>query len=182
MKDNKRLILYLFINVIVSACTILAILWIWDPANRPAALQPGSGTTVETPVVPVSTGLVNQTQPVATAVQPTQIKEFPKDSIKIDKIVGAESAASEVVVITRQGTSEDQLDLTNWKLQDTNGNVFTFPNYILYKDGAVNVYTKAGVNTVIDLYWNKSESVWQHGETATLIDSLGTIQATYPIP
>jgi hypothetical protein len=182
MKDNKRLILYLFINVIVSACTILTILWIWDPANRPASLQPGASSTGTTPVILASTGQVNQTQPVATAVQPTQIKEFPKGLIKIDKIVGAESAASEVVVITRQGSSEDQLDLTNWKLQDTNGNVFTFPNYILYKDGAVNIYTKAGVNTVIDLYWNKSESVWQHGETATLIDSLGTIQATYPIP
>ena len=71
--------------------------------------------------------------------------------------------------------------MANWKLEDSNGNIFVFPDLTLY-NGAINIRTTAGLNTVIDLYWNKSESVWQIGETATLIDPLGNIQATYKIP
>ena len=35
MKQTKRLMLYLFINVIVSACTILSVLWLWDRPDKP---------------------------------------------------------------------------------------------------------------------------------------------------
>ncbi len=40
MKQSNRMIYFLILNVIVSACTILAILWFWDPGNRPAFLKP----------------------------------------------------------------------------------------------------------------------------------------------
>ena len=83
-------------------------------------------------------------------------------------------------MLKRQG--EGELQMTNWKLQDSNGNVYTFPALTLFKDGAVYVHTAAGADTVIDLYWNQGESLWQSGEKATLIDSQGNIQATYQIP
>lgn len=171
MKDNKRLFLYLLLNVIVSACTILLVLWIWDPENRPASLQPEKQTRV--PFLTVS--------PTANgADQPTEAPDIPTGLIRIDNIIGAGSAASEIVVLRREG--EGELELTNWKLQDADGNTFTFPGLTLYKDGAVYIHTAAGVNTVIDLYWNRTDPIWQSGETATLIDSQGKVQATYPIP
>ena len=115
--------------------------------------------------------------------QPTQNSkpvEYPKGLIIFDNIIGAGSAANEVVILRRQGDGE--LQMTDWKLEDTNGNVFPFPDLTLYKDGAVHIYTTAGMNTVIDLFWNKADPVWQVGETATLLDPLGNIQATYSIP
>ncbi len=106
--------------------------------------------------------------------------EYPKGLIGIENIIGAGSAVNEVVIIKRQG--EGELLMAGWKLEDTNGNIFVFPDLTLYKDGAVYIHTNAGLNTVIDLYWNKADPVWQVGETATLIDPLGNIQATYTIP
>lgn len=175
MKDNKRLFIYLLINVIVSACTILAVLWIWDPANRPAQFKPAE---ISNPVAAINT-LPAAAASNATA-EPTPIKDIPTGLIKIENIIGAGSAASEIVVLRREG--EGELQLSNWKLQDADGNVFTFPGLTLYKDGAVYVHSTAGANTVIDLYWNMADSIWQSGETATLIDSLGQVQATYQIP
>jgi hypothetical protein len=175
MKDNNRLFIYLLINVIVSACTILAVLWIWDPANRPAQYKPAESSN---PVAAINT-LPAAAAGNATA-EPTAIKDIPTGLIKIENIIGAGSAASEIVVLRREG--EGELELTNWKLQDADGNVFTFPGLTLYKDGAVYVHSTAGANTVIDLYWNMADSIWQSGETATLIDSLGQVQATYQIP
>lgn len=177
MKDNKRLFIYLLINVIVSACTILAVLWIWDPANRPAQFKPANSGSPATVIntLPASTAGAGS----ATA-EPTAIKDIPTGLIKVENVIGAGSAASEIVVLRREG--EGELELTNWKLQDGDGNVFTFPGLTLYKDGAVYVHSTAGADTVIDLYWNMADSVWQSGETATLIDSLGQVQATYQIP
>jgi hypothetical protein len=179
MKDNRRLLTYLFINVIVSACTILAVLWIWDPANRPAVLSPGgqNGVSTGNTAAPVTNP---STDPTPFPEEPTAVVEIPKGMINIEKIIGAGSAASEIVVLKRQG--EGELQMTNWKLQDSNGNVYTFPALTLFKDGAVYVHTAAGADTVIDLYWNQGESLWQSGEKATLIDSQGNVQATYQIP
>ncbi len=83
-------------------------------------------------------------------------------------------------MLKRQGDGE--INLTNWKLQDSNGNMYKFPGLTLFKDGAVYLHSTAGVDSVIDLFWNQNESVWQTGETATLIDPLGNIQATFQIP
>lgn len=179
MKDNRRLFIYLLINVIVSACTILAVLWLWDPDNRPAFLKPGGQTTVATGSAK-STPMAGGIQPTVMAEKPTEVKDIPTGLIKIENIIGAGSAASEIVVLRREGDGE--LELTDWKLQDSNGNSYTFPSLTLYKDGAVYVHTAAGADTVIDLYWNKSDSIWQSGEKATLLDSQGKIQATYQIP
>ncbi len=98
MKDNKRLLIYLLINVVVSACTILAVLWIWDPANRPAALKPeGGGQSIQSPIV-VPTG----SSSTAIPILPTAVQEYPKGMIKIENIIGAGSAASEIVVLRRE--------------------------------------------------------------------------------
>ena len=177
MKQSKRIVLFLLLNVIVSACTILAVLWIWDPGNRPAFVKPADPTPV---IIPGANMLDPSITAVPATPMPTEVKEFPKGLITIENVIGSGSVASEVVILKRKGSGE--VKLTNWKLQDENGNTYTFPDLTLYEDGGVFIHTMAGVNTVIDLFWNKSEPVWQQGETVTLIDSLGSIQATYTIP
>lgn len=180
MNQTKRLILYLFINVIVSACTILTILWLWDRPDQPLQGLLNGERVIET-TVPVSSSS-NLPQSIEQE-QPTQNPkpaEYPTGLIEFGNIIGAGSVTNEVVIIKRLGDGE--LQLAEWKLQDANGNIYTFPDLTLYKDGAVYIHTTAGLNTVIDLYWNNTEPVWQVGETATLIDPLGNIQATYQIP
>lgn len=166
--------MFLLLNAVVSTCAILAVLWLWDPENRPAFLAPANAASPQT-ILGTTPGATISIPP-----QPTVVAEIPKGLIEIESVIGAGSAASEVVVLKRKGDGE--LQLSNWKLEDSNGNLYTFPGLTLYKDGAVYLHSAVGVNTVIDLYWNKGDSIWQSGETATLIDSLGTIQATYQIP
>ncbi len=90
------------------------------------------------------------------------------------------NANDEYVVIKRSG--EGELSLEGWQLEDSNRNIYTFPKLTLYKDGVVQVHTKAGVNSVIDLYWGSDQSIWQIGEVATLLDDQGHVRATFRIP
>lgn len=64
MNKWKRLIYYLMINVLVSACTVLVVLAIWDRLKTPATPVAGEGATTvaaselgETPVASLATAL-----------------------------------------------------------------------------------------------------------------------------
>ena len=62
--------------------------------------------------------------------------------VEIVSVVGAGTLSAEVVVVRYIG--EGELGLANWQLKDDNGNIFTFPQLILYTDGAVQVHTAPG--------------------------------------
>jgi hypothetical protein len=72
--------------------------------------------------------------------------------------------------------------LSGWQLEDSDGNVFTFPQLDLFEGGAVIVWTKTGANTAVDLYWGQASPVWQSGEKVTLRTAAGEVHATYTIP
>jgi hypothetical protein len=181
MNQTKRLLFYLLVNVIVSACTILSILWLWDRPDKPLqSLLSGSQAAVNLTSEP-STNAETSTVSTRAPTKVSKPAEYPKGLIAIENIVAPPggSAADETVVLQRIGTGE--LQMAGWKLEDTNGNIFVFPELTLFENGAINIHTSAGINTVIDLYWNKTEPVWQVGETATLLDPLGNIQATFKV-
>jgi hypothetical protein len=100
--------------------------------------------------------------------------------VEIVAVFGAGDLPSERVQI--RGLGEGTLSLTSWLLQDEDGNEYTFPKITLFGSGAVDVYSAAGVDTVVALYWNSGQAIWESGETATLIDRSGNIQATYTVP
>jgi len=259
MKSWKRLLYYLVINIIVSACTTLGVLALWDRTHPPEAVgvvpitvnplgqgiptAQGTAGVAGTPqasptVLPTAdvyknvqayqvqpgdtlgdiaqkfdvsveqimtfNGLKNAnslgagqvvyipgtqvnlptTPPTATftpaAPTPTPPGFQPSPTVSINAIIGAGDLTAEHVFITRGGTGE--LSLEGWQLADQNGNVYTFPQLILYEGGAVNVWTSAGSPTVIDLYWGLGQPVWTPGETATLRDAQGNVRATAKVP
>jgi hypothetical protein len=53
---------------------------------------------------------------------------------------------------------------------------------VLYKDGAVQVFSKAGEDTVTAVYWNRSSPAWRSGENIVLLDEAGSERARYRIP
>ncbi len=80
---------------------------------------------------------------------------------------------------------EGNLRLVGWKLVGEHDNMYTFPEQpelILYKDGAIQVYTKAGTDTVTEVYWNRSTAAWRSGELIRLLDPQGSERATYRVP
>ena len=104
----------------------------------------------------------------------------PGGQVEIMAVIGAGDLDSERVQL--RGTGASSLDLTGWRLRDEDNNEYIFPKITLFANGAVNVNTSAGVDTVVALFWGKSKAVWSSGETVTLLDSAGNIQATYQVP
>lgn len=174
MKFWKRIFPYLVLNVIVSATTTLLVLTLWDRSQSPATpLFSGSKPDMENtlPALPPS-GHADQ----ASATLP------PLDTpvIEIEAIIGAGDQAAEALILKRVG--EGELLLTGWKISNGRGKEFTFPDLVLNKNGSVRLYTREGVNSVIELYWGLEESVWRSGDTATLTDTLGNMRASFTVP
>ncbi len=160
--DRRKLVYYLLLNVFVSACVTSGILF-WYDRNYRAMNQPS-----------VQQAASSDTDPVSTLNPQTDI------AVKISSVVGAGTVDAEIVVIKFEG--EGQLDLASWQLKDEDGNTFTFPNITLYPNGAVQVHTVTGTDTVIDLYWGIGDAVWSSGENARLYDAQGNLRAVYRVP
>lgn len=162
--DRRKLILYLLLNVFISACVTGTILFWYDRNYRSAALSP------------VQPALVSDDP---SAPQPT-LNPQVDIPVEIVSIIGAGTLNAEWVVVTYKG--EGQINLAGWELHDEDRHVFVFPQLVLHKDGAVQVHTATGTNTVIDLYWNAGDPVWESGEEAQLLDPSGNLRAVYKVP
>ncbi|MBI3163728.1 MAG: lamin tail domain-containing protein [Chloroflexi bacterium] len=162
--DRRKLIQYLLLNIFVSASVTGGILF-WYDRNYRAVSQPA----------------VAQATPASGNSTPASGTELQTDiAVKISSVVGAGALESEIVVVKFEG--EGELDLASWQLKDEDGNTFTFPKLTLYPNGAVQVHTIAGSDSVIDLYWGIGEPVWSSGENARLFDSQGNLRAVYRVP
>jgi hypothetical protein len=163
--DRRRLVLYLLLNVFVSACVTGAILFWYDRTYR-ASLNP-------IPQVALSPS-------EGSAIPETTFNSDEQVPIEIVSVVGAGTLTAEVVVVRYNG--EGELGLANWQLKDDDGNTYTFPQLILYTDGAVQIHTSSGSDTVVDLYMGLRDPIWESGESAKLYDSQDTLQAIYRVP
>jgi hypothetical protein len=160
MSQRGRLLTYLLLNVLVSACVVSAVLFWYDQVylERTAPVSPS------TPAAALETAYLDDLQ----------------GEVEIVSVIGAGSLSAETVLIRYNG--DDQLTLTGWRLQNGRGDVFTFPQLTLYKGGAVQVHSRSGNDTVVDLFWGRSQSAWSSGEVASLLDSQGALRALYRIP
>ncbi|MGA7193520.1 MAG: lamin tail domain-containing protein [Anaerolineales bacterium] len=160
--DRRRLIFYILLNIFVSACVTLTILYWYDRNYRAATLPP-----VAAPVISSGTNAVS-------------VPTLQQGTVKIISVVGAGTLSVETVTIQYQGNGE--LDLTAWHLKDSNGNDFIFPPFKLFTNGAVRVHTASGTNTAVDLYWGNNKAAWSSGENVVLTDAQGNAQDSYPVP
>lgn len=160
--DRRKLVYYLLLNVFISATVTGGILF-WYDRNYRAVSQPAIQQVVS-----------GDTEPVSTLNPQTDV------AVKISSVVGAGTLSSEIVVVKFEG--EGQLDLASWQLKDEDGNTFKFPKLTLYPNGAVQIHTVTGTDTVIDLYWGIGEAVWSSGENARLFDAQGNLRAVYRVP
>jgi LysM repeat protein len=231
MKSWKRLFFYLILNVLVSACTTLVVLFAWDqmqgpvprgllpvafsriasPKDTPAPAQTPSGDNPLPQATPTEVMIVYQVQSGDTfesiaaqhnlsvqelvrvngftrsqplgAGEVLRIPVHAQGSVVIDSVVGAGDLDSESVLLKYDG--EGELSLVGWRLEDDRGDVFIFPEapqLTLFPGGAVNIYTRSGVNTVVELYWGLEKPVWTSGSTVILRDNQGNVHTRYKVP
>jgi hypothetical protein len=173
MRRRPNLVLYILLNIIVSAATTLGVLVLWDNFRPPALTRAPQvqGEDVQPDVV------LTSTEPAPT------LPAADKTVIEISSVVAAGDVTQESVLLRRIG--EGNLLMTGWKLSGEHNNTFVFPTQpelILYKGGAVEVLSRAGDNTATEVFWDRSEAAWQSGETLQLVDTAGNIRAEYKIP
>jgi LysM repeat protein len=238
---NRGFFLYLGLNILVSAVTVLGVLALWDRRHTPeptpfptatvdaaAVLASAVPTATET-LVPTATPYVYRVKPndslfaislqlgvsltdlmelngltdtsvlevgqellVPTPGTPVAATQTPTaGAASTDTPAVAEAPSVAIVGVSGVGTlAEEAVQLINsggvaamagWTIDDGHGTIYLFPEFILHR-GAVSVNTRAGVDTVIDLFWGLDHPLWSPGTTITLRDAAGAVQSTFTIP
>lgn len=119
------------------------------------------------------------------APEPTEALDEGEAVVEITEVIGVGDLTAEAVRISNAG--DRPLMLRGWELTDEDGHVYAFVDVTLYGGSeagspSILVHTEAGQNGPSDLYWGLETEVWESGETVTLRDAEGTVQATYDIP
>ncbi|MEP7357595.1 MAG: lamin tail domain-containing protein [Anaerolineales bacterium] len=110
---------------------------------------------------------------------PTRTEAPPNIQIGfIDFWPGGNEALNEYVRIENHGSGATAL--TNWTLCDAQNNCYHFPSFTLSAGAHVFVRTGSGVDDSDDLYWGRSDPVWDNsGDTATLRNAGNGVVDTY---
>ena len=172
MDNKKRWLPFILLNIFVSVAVTSAILFWYDRTKQ--ATVPSVPISVSAPVSEADTAPAEDAPSAPTADPDAEI------DVEIVSIIGAETFEAEMVLVRYTGKGE--LDLLGWTLKGEDKNVYEFPQLTLYPEGAVQVHTMAGQDTVVDLYWGLRQSVWKSGEEVKLFDSQGTEHASYKVP
>jgi hypothetical protein len=162
MKRRANLIVYIILNIIVSTVTMLRVLWFWNRAQK-ANLSPDIVTASNCPAV--------------VSGDATPLPELKV--IEISNVIGVGSLENEMVLLTHVG--EEDISLKNWKLIDEHGNQLTFPA-LTFSKGELHIYTRQGIDTALELFWNLQQPIWQTGEKVRVLDPQGNERASYTIP
>lgn len=174
MNQAKKLLFYIILNIIVSAVTILGVLYLWEKTQlKDVLLEAGSSS------------------PAANDGDGEEAGSEGEQGllIEIGEVGGVGNLATEYVRLTRPGSDPgDTVSLQGWRLADEKDHDFVIldqsglPSLDLHGQGAVNIYTKEGTSNPIELYLGLSEPIWSPGETVSLIDPDGKVHDTYRIP
>jgi len=203
MNSFGKILLLLIINILVSVSATLAVLYYWENihnAEKPYTLitseelitteQTAATPEIDYAIVPTSqstlllsssTNQLEQTEEISAVETATEIAPVRGSLVFIPQAIGIGDVSLEAVRV--QSNTNDAVSLAGWTLEDSEGNIFTFPNIqMIRKDFFLEVYSRSGHDTPFELYWGRSVPVWQSGETIELKDAKGQLQAAYRIP
>jgi len=163
----RRSLPFILLNILISAATMLIVLAIWEAAHRIPA--PHASVDGGTPI----SGLSNCTSsfpPAGTSI------------LSIANVIGAGDLLKEEVDLEYTGTGV--FCMSGWQLSDQTGERFNFPKYFQFYSGGVviKIYSRAGTDTPLELFWGLQSSIWHSGSTVRLLNSQGKEQASFKIP
>jgi LysM repeat protein len=155
-----------------------------DPAFDPDFLSVGQQLTIPVCGIPTPTPTgVPTVTPVPTRNVPEPIPtttELPSGSVnvQIGRVLHPGDVTREAVEIVNKGAP---VDLQGWTLSNDRGIEFDFPSFRLFTEGGVTIFTGAGENTPIILYWGRTNSAWRVGDTISLYDADGELQDEFEV-
>jgi competence protein ComEC len=130
-------------------------------------------------IEPTGTPTLAPSATLAPTITSTAAKSSPDTGLFIADIVydpPGNALNGEVVLI--ENTLESPVDLAGWTLRDDQKNVFTFPAVVLGSGQTVSVWSRTGVDTTSNLYWNLDAEIWNDGgDCGYLRDESGKLQS-----
>jgi hypothetical protein len=130
-----------------------------DPTYTPT---PAPSSTLD----PTSTSTPVQTVQAATCLKIAAIVNDPPGN----------DLAVETVLI--ENNLDIPVDLAGWTLRDDQKNIYIFPVYTLASGQTLSVWSRTGVDTTGNLFWNLPSEVWNNGgDCAYLRDESGDLQS-----
>lgn len=167
----KKTFPFLLLNIVVSAATMVLVLWLWQKQAPFSGVRP-----TFTPAVTLASAA-----PQSDPGKPSDATPLPSDGVlTIEGVFGAGDLNVEYILIRNQSTSS--VNLSGWSVSSSERETYTLPQLTLNKNGAVRLYSKHGTNTVIELYWNSDQSLWTSGSQVFLLDQSGQQQASWQVP
>lgn len=160
----RKIFPYLILNFVVSAAAVLLVLVIWDNTHKAPAVQDAPNGSVSFSVA----------RPTST------LPPMDEKTIEVQTVIGPGDIESERVLLASD--SQNPVNLQGWELTDGKEDRYVFPSVTIYPGGGINLYTKAGTDSSIELYWKKPAPIWSSGEEILLRDTAGNTRATYLIP
>ena len=132
------------------------------PSQTPSPTQTQTGTITITATA-TRTATITGTLPTATQTRTaTPTKTLVPGVFILEIEYAPETDPMDEFVLIRNQTGE-YVPMEGWTLRDENQNIFTFPRYTLISWATVKVWTKAGVIDPDNLYWGRTEPVWNDG-------------------
>ncbi|MDX9992139.1 MAG: lamin tail domain-containing protein [Anaerolineales bacterium] len=111
---------------------------------------------------------------------PRPLQADTSAQFEIAAIIGAGLPDNEMILI--RNTGQSSADLAGWQIRDADGNRYTFSAFKLPANAALQLHSAPGKDSVVDLYWGLSASVWSSDETASLFDPAGNLRSSYLVP
>jgi LysM repeat protein len=145
-----------------------------------APLPKATSTSIPPTVVASATPRPSATATQKPAFTATQTVTGQAPQMVIYSVIGAGVLENEHVVLMHSG--EGELSLAGWHIEDGSGNVYIFPQLTLYKGGSINLNTRSGEDTVMDLFWDLTTPIWASGKTVYLYDAQHELRAVYSVP
>lgn len=126
-----------------------------------------------------------ETQPPTTQPDPTAVPTIAiatgDSTIELYAASGIGDLATEQIELINSG--ENTVELTGWTITNSTGQSYTFSNRKLFgSGGGIIIFSRAGDDDVLSLYWGAVAPLWASGETVTLRDANGQAQTTFVIP
>lgn len=105
--------------------------------------------------------------PSPTAAAPAA----PGQGLRVASFVSNGALPGEAVQIAND--SDLVINLQGWRLEKEGGPAYTFGGLSLFPGSGLILYTGAGVDTSVALYWNQTTPLWERGSVARLINAQG---------
>jgi LysM repeat protein len=130
-------------------------------------------------IVPEGESAALGSTPLPASTNPVEPSPAAVGQVVINAVESAGNLQSESVRLLNTG---GEVSMAGWRLEDGAGHTYTFPEFTFYSTGAIDVHTRQGTDTTIDLYWGLQDPLWVPGKVITLRDSSGAIQSNFKIP